>query len=102
MKKSQNKSKVFRHSSDIGADAPQGLPCKHITSYFSAFQVIFLIRPPGLPGKKADRRIWQVKSIVRRLAFVCSLSEQCHTSCQFVDLLFRTADGNPKIIQFRF
>ncbi|WP_286439357.1 hypothetical protein, partial [Bacteroides acidifaciens] len=33
-------------------------PCKHITSYFAAFQVISVIRPPCLPGKKADRRIW--------------------------------------------
>ena len=70
MKKFQNKSKVFRHSSDIVADAPQGLPCKHITSYSTAFQVISVISPPGLPAEMADRRIWRMKAIVRQLAFV--------------------------------
>ena len=50
---------LFRHS--------------HITSYSPAFQVISVISPPGLPGKKADRRIWRVKSIVRRFVF-CRIS----------------------------
>ena len=27
-------------------------------SHFPAFQVISVIRPPGLPAEKADRRIW--------------------------------------------
>ena len=39
---------------------------------------------------------------MRRLAFVYPLSQQRHTSRQFVYFLFRTADGNPIIIQFRF
>ena len=41
-------------------------PCKHITSYSPAFQVISLIRPPGQPAKIADRRIWRMMAIVRR------------------------------------
>ena len=72
MKKFQNKSKVFRHSSDIVADAPQGLPCKHITSYSTAFQVIFVISPPGRPAEMVDRRIWRMKAIVQQLVF-CSI-----------------------------
>ncbi|RKI76334.1 hypothetical protein D7V83_19750 [bacterium 0.1xD8-71] len=39
-------------------------------NYFPTFQVISLIRPPGLPAEIADRRIWRMKAIVRRLAFV--------------------------------
>ena len=72
MKKFQNKSKVFRHSSDVVADAPQGLPCKHITSYFPAFQVISVISTPGLHAEMADRRIWRMKAIVRQFVF-CSI-----------------------------
>ena len=45
--------KVFRFSSDKP------------TRIFP-FQVISLIRPPGLPAEMADRRIWRMKSIVRR------------------------------------
>ena len=71
--KVQINPKVFRHSSDIVADAPQGLPCKHITSYFPAFQVISVISPPGLPAEMADRRIWRMKAIVRQFVF-CVLS----------------------------
>ena len=26
--------------------------------YFPTIQVIYVIRPPGLPAEKADRRIW--------------------------------------------
>ena len=63
MKKFQNKSKVFRHSSDIGET--QGPPCKHITSYFPGFQVISVIRLSGLPAEKANRRIWRMKSIAQ-------------------------------------
>lgn len=43
-------------------------------NYFPAFQVISVIRPPGRPAEAADRRIWWMKSIVRRLAFVYFLS----------------------------
>ncbi len=39
-------------------------------NYFPTFQVISLIRPPGLPAEIADRRIWRMMAIVRRLAFV--------------------------------
>ena len=69
MKKFQNKSNVFRHSSDIVADAPQGLPCKHITSYFPSFPSDFPYQAALPAGKKADRRIWRMKSIVRRFVF---------------------------------
>ena len=59
----------FRHSSDIGAAAPQCLPCKHITSNLPAFQVISVIRPPGLHAEMADHRIWRMKAIVRQFVF---------------------------------
>ena len=49
----KNTPKVFRFSSDKP------------TRIFP-FQVISLIRPPGLPAEMADRRIWRMKSIVRR------------------------------------
>ena len=42
-------------------------------NYFPTFQVISLIRPPGLPAEIADRRIWRMRAIVRRLAFVHSI-----------------------------
>ena len=48
--------KVFRFSSDKP------------TRIFP-FQVISLIRPPGLPAEKADRRIWRMMAIVRRFVF---------------------------------
>ncbi len=48
-------------------------PCKHITSYLPAFQAISVIRPPGLPAEKADRRTWRMMAIVRRFVF-CKLS----------------------------
>ena len=38
-------------------------------NYFPAFQVISVIRPPSLPGKKEDRHIWRMNSIVRRFVF---------------------------------
>ena len=44
--------------------------CPIILPAYFPFQVISVIRPPGLPGKKADRRIWRMMTIVRRLAFV--------------------------------
>ena len=64
LKKCKITPKVFRFSSDI------------------PFHVISLIRPPGLPGKKADRRIWRMKAIVRRLAFVHFFINICsHIRC---------------------
>ena len=50
---------LFRHS--------------HITSYFPAFQVIFLISPPGLPAEMADRRIWRMMALVRRFVHITLL-----------------------------
>ena len=47
------------------------------------FQVIYLIRPPGLPGKKADRRIWWMKSIVRRFVFLRILYILCFINAAF-------------------
>ena len=41
------------------------------------FQAISLIRPPGPPAEKADRRIWRMMAIVRRLAFLYSLLYKC-------------------------
>ena len=46
------------------------------------FQVISLIRPPGLPAEMADRRIWRMKAIVRRLVFVHFFINICsHIRC---------------------
>ena len=38
-------------------------------NYFPAFQVISVIRPPGLPAEMTDRRIWRMMAIVRRFVF---------------------------------
>ena len=65
---------------------------------FPAFQVVFAVRPDCGNGRPPH----MVVSHLRRLAFVCPLSQQRHTSRQFVYLLFRPTDSNPIIIQFRF
>ena len=73
-------------------------PCKHINSDSPAFQAVSAVKPACGNSRPPHMAAYHM----RRLAFVYPLSQQRHTSRQFVYFLFRTADGNPIIIQFRF